>query len=116
MGNFQQQSMADQPKCYRRIDLSSGTNPIARQTATKFCRNVYFLPARQPHRIAIPAARKSDSIPQIILRKKATMTKVFPAVLLVCNIGAAASYAMAGDWKRALYWFASSACVAAVTY
>ncbi len=44
------------------------------------------------------------------------MTKVFPVVLLVCNIGASACYAFAGDWKRAVYWAASSACVAAVTF
>lgn len=44
------------------------------------------------------------------------MTKVFPVVLFVCNIGAAACYAFTGDWKRALYWAASSACVAAVTF
>ncbi len=44
------------------------------------------------------------------------LTKVSPVVLFVCNIGAAASYAFTGDWKRAVYWAASSACVGAVTF
>lgn len=44
------------------------------------------------------------------------MTKVFPLVSLVCNLDAAACYAFTGNWKRALYWAASSACVAAFTF
>jgi len=43
-------------------------------------------------------------------------TKLFPAVLLVCNIGSAACYAWAGDFKRAIYWAASSLCIAAITF
>jgi len=44
------------------------------------------------------------------------LTKIFPVVLLVCNAGAAICYALAGDFKRALYWAASSVCIAAITF
>jgi hypothetical protein len=40
----------------------------------------------------------------------------FPFVLLVCNLGASAAYAATGDWRRAVYWAASSVCIAAVTF
>ena len=41
---------------------------------------------------------------------------VFPLVLLTCNLGAAVAYAASGDWRRAIYWGASSVCIAAVTF
>ncbi len=41
---------------------------------------------------------------------------VFPVLLLACNVGAAASYAATGDYRRAVYWAASSICIAAVTF
>ena len=44
------------------------------------------------------------------------MTKVFPLMLLVCNAGSAVCYAAAGDFKRSLYWAASSICIAAITF
>ena len=43
-------------------------------------------------------------------------TRIFPMALLVCNTGAAISYALAGDFRRALYWAASSVCIAAITF
>ena len=43
-------------------------------------------------------------------------TKLFPALLLVCNIGSAVTYAVAGDFRRAVYWAASSMCIAAITF
>lgn len=43
-------------------------------------------------------------------------TKLFPIVLLVCNAGAAATYAAAGDYRRSLYWIASAVCIAVVTF
>ncbi len=42
--------------------------------------------------------------------------KVFPLVLLVCNAGAAVCYAAAGDFRRALYWAASTVCIGAITF
>jgi hypothetical protein len=41
---------------------------------------------------------------------------VFPVVLLLCNLCAAAVYAAEGDYRRAAYWAASSVCIAAVTF
>jgi hypothetical protein len=35
-------------------------------------------------------------------------TKLFPLMLLACNLGSAVVYATAGEWKRAVYWGASS--------
>ncbi len=47
--------------------------------------------------------------------KKTSVKTLFPFVLLACNLGAAAVYAAHGDWRRAVYWAASSVCIAAVT-
>ncbi len=44
------------------------------------------------------------------------LTKAFPVTLLVCNVGAAICYAVAGDYKRSVYWVASALCVGAVTF
>jgi len=43
-------------------------------------------------------------------------TKLFPVMLLACNVGSAVIYATAGEWKRAVYWGASSLCIAAITF
>ena len=40
---------------------------------------------------------------------------IFPAVLFLCNIASAISCFAAGDWKRGLYWAASSVCIASVS-
>ncbi len=43
-------------------------------------------------------------------------TRIFPVVLLVCNVGAAICYALAKDYRRSVYWAASALCIAAVTF
>jgi hypothetical protein len=43
-------------------------------------------------------------------------TKFFPLLLLAGNLGAAVCYAMAGDYRRTLYWLASAICIAAITF
>ena len=43
-------------------------------------------------------------------------TKFFPVILLACNIGSSIVYILAGDWKRGIYWAASSLCIAAITF
>ena len=45
---------------------------------------------------------------------KATM--IFPTVLIALDIGAAIVYAVGGDLKRAVYWFAAATLTAKVTY
>ena len=40
---------------------------------------------------------------------------IFPAILFFCNLGSAIVCFAAGDWKRGLYWIASSICIASVT-
>jgi hypothetical protein len=40
---------------------------------------------------------------------------IFPAILFLCNVGSAIACFAAGDWKRGLYWAASSLCVASVS-
>jgi len=44
------------------------------------------------------------------------LAKLFPAVLLVCNIGAAICCAVAGDFRRSIYWAASATCIGAITF
>ncbi len=51
-----------------------------------------------------------------VSRPNMSLKFVFPLVLLACNLGAAAAYALQGDWRRAVYWTASSVCIAAVTF
>jgi hypothetical protein len=43
-------------------------------------------------------------------------SKLFPAVLLLCNIGAAICSAVAGDYRRSVYWAASALCIGAITF
>jgi len=43
-------------------------------------------------------------------------TKFFPLIILACNLGSAVTYATAGEWRRAVYWGASSLCIAAITF
>ncbi len=47
---------------------------------------------------------------------KMSVKFVFPLLLLLCNLGAAGVYAANGEYRRALYWAASSVCIAAVTF
>ena len=42
--------------------------------------------------------------------------KLFPTVLIGLDICAAIAYAFAGDWRRAIYWFAAAVLTATVTY
>ena len=44
------------------------------------------------------------------------VTKIFPGVLLVCNVGAAICCALAGDYRRTVYWAASALCIVAITF
>jgi hypothetical protein len=45
-----------------------------------------------------------------------SFSRVFPIVLIVCNASACAGYMAAGDFRRAIYWAASTICVGAVTF
>jgi hypothetical protein len=44
------------------------------------------------------------------------LTKFFPVLLLAGNTGAAICYAVAGDYRRSLYWAASALCIGAITF
>jgi hypothetical protein len=37
---------------------------------------------------------------------------IFPAILFLCNVGSSIACFVSGDWKRGLYWAASSICIA----
>lgn len=41
---------------------------------------------------------------------------IFPALLLVLNVGAAIVSLTRGDWNRGVYWLASGVCIAVVTF
>jgi hypothetical protein len=45
-----------------------------------------------------------------------TKRYVFPAILLVINLGAAAMSFLGGDWKRGVYWLGSALCIATVSF
>ena len=40
---------------------------------------------------------------------------IFPVILFLCNVGSAIACFAVGDWKRGLYWAASSLCIASVS-
>ncbi|HEY1495333.1 MAG TPA: hypothetical protein VGF49_12365 [Candidatus Solibacter sp.] len=44
------------------------------------------------------------------------INKLFPMVLLACNIGAAICCAVVGDFRRSIYWAASAMCIGAITF
>lgn len=41
---------------------------------------------------------------------------IFPALLLLFNLGSAAVSFASGDWRRGVYWLASGVCIAAVAF
>src|SRR5512133_1042350 len=62
------------------------------------------------------AARYDELSPQGLQVLPNNITKLFPLVLLACNAGAAICCAVAGDYRRSLYWAAFALCVAAITF
>jgi hypothetical protein len=44
------------------------------------------------------------------------LTVLFPALLLLLNLGAALVCFMTRDWNRGFYWLASAACVGLVAF
>jgi hypothetical protein len=40
---------------------------------------------------------------------------IFPTILIILDIGASAVYALAGDPRRAIYWFAAAVLTTCVT-
>jgi hypothetical protein len=53
--------------------------------------------------------------PQVLTLLK-ILPRLFPCVLLVCNLGAAICCAVAGDFRRSLYWAASALCIGAIAF
>jgi len=45
-----------------------------------------------------------------------SFSRFFPLILILCNASASVCYAAAGDFRRCLYWAASTICVGAVTF
>ena len=43
-------------------------------------------------------------------------TKLFPIALIVLDVGAAVVYAIAGDYKKAVYWIAAAVLNITVTF
>jgi hypothetical protein len=46
----------------------------------------------------------------------ALVAKLFPAVLLLCNVGAAAMAFSHKDRQRGAYWLASAVCIGCVAW
>lgn len=67
-------------------------------------------------RLALPLPNNLKSMRVDKIKPKMSVKLVFPLVLLLCNLGAAAVYAAEGDYRRAAYWAASSICIAAVSF
>lgn len=45
-----------------------------------------------------------------------TRATVFPALLIVLDVGAAVVYALDGDIRRAIYWLAAAVLTVVVTF
>lgn len=43
-------------------------------------------------------------------------TQILPLVLILIDLGAAVVYALAFDWRRAVYWIAAAVLTACVTF
>ena len=41
---------------------------------------------------------------------------IFPALLLLLNLGACVACLFSGDYRRAVYWLASGVCIAVVAF
>ena len=46
----------------------------------------------------------------------ALLARLFPAVLLVCNVGAAFMAFSHRDFQRGVYWLASAVCIGCVAW
>ena len=44
------------------------------------------------------------------------MTFVFPTLLILLDVAAAAVYAAGGDWRRVVYWVAAAVLTGCVTF
>lgn len=53
---------------------------------------------------------------QTITLKHINPSTIFPVLLLLGNIASAIGYALSGEWKKALYWAASSVCIGSITF
>ena len=42
--------------------------------------------------------------------------KIFPTILMVLDVAAAAVYAGKGDWRKTVYWLAAAVLTFVVTY
>lgn len=45
-----------------------------------------------------------------------TPATLFPAALIVLDLGAAVVYGLEGDWRRCLYWLFAAGLTAVVTW
>lgn len=45
-----------------------------------------------------------------------TRGQLFPTVLALLDVGAAAVYAADGNWRKVIYWLAAATLTASVTY
>lgn len=45
-----------------------------------------------------------------------TRAQLFPTIMIALSIGASVAYAVDGDWRRTVYWFAAAVLNAAVTF
>jgi len=44
------------------------------------------------------------------------MHKVFPTLLIILNVCAAAGYLPTGDWRRVIYWLAAATLTTVITW
>jgi hypothetical protein len=44
------------------------------------------------------------------------VTKFFPTLLIILDLGAAGTYLWYTDWRRAIYWLAAAVLTATVTF
>ena len=41
---------------------------------------------------------------------------IFPSILIALDVGASLMFAVAGDWKKAIYWLAAAVLNVTVTF
>ena len=60
--------------------------------------------------------RQADYLPTAMPEESMKPEKLFPTILMVLDLCAAAGYLSCGDWRRVGYWLAACALTFFVTY
>ena len=50
------------------------------------------------------------------MRNRINMQKLFPTLLIILDVCAAAGYVPTGDWRKVVYWLAAAVLTTVITW